>query len=652
MKMVTVIPLKKGIFKDTLTYFSTKEIPSGHMVEVSVRSKKVLGLVISSEEVAHLKSKIKGMDFNLKKITEAKGKSLFREEFLASAMLASKYFAGGRGSIITALIPSAFREEYDKIAKIKNETSENEKRSPASKIKPEKLLFQTSFSDRISFYKTLIRESFAQKKSLFIVLPTERDIEILEESLLKGIEHFIITLSGGMSAKKQLEGFQKIITSIHPVLILATAPYLSIPRYDIETIILENESSNSYRTIGRNHLDWRIFTEIFAVKIGAKLILADTLLRFETLALKNKGDWGELRPLSFRLNLENCEIKILGKSTPPEASEEKKGKFRILSEASLREIKSTLALGKNIFIFSLRKGLATLTVCRDCAEPLLCEKCLAPVVLYLSRNGQKRMFVCNRCGHEKSPETTCPNCGSWNLLPLGIGTDTVSEELKNLFPENIILKLDKESAGTARQAKKIVSDFEKEKGAILVGTEMALFYLKAKVPLSIIASFDSLWSIPSFKMSERVIQLLISILGQTEEKLIIETKNENDPAILAVANESLLSFFRSELEDRKNLGYPPFRRFIKITYQGDKESTVKAKKMLAEFLHDYTPEIFSGFVAKFKNKYITNALMKLAPGKWSLPELSADGEIDQNLLEKLLSLEPTFSLSVDPEDLL
>src|SRR3989344_6997014 len=181
---------------------------------------------------------------------------------------------------------------------------------------------------------------------------------------------------------------------------------------------------------------------------------------------------------------------------------------------------------------------------------------------------------------------------------------------------------------------------------------MTFFYLRKKVDLSIIASFDSLWSIPNYKMSEKILQLLLSTISKTEEKIIIQTKNKNDPALLAVKSENLLSFVREELEDRKNLGYPPYKRFIKITHLGDKDQTIKARKMLEENFKEYAPEIFSGFVARLQGKYATNALIKIDPKKWSLPEISASSSIDENLLNKLHSLQPTFEIYVDPEDLL
>jgi primosomal protein N' (replication factor Y) len=153
-------------------------------------------------------------------------------------------------------------------------------------------------------------------------------------------------------------------------------------------------------------------------------------------------------------------------------------------------------------------------------------------------------------------------------------------------------------------------------------------------------------------MSEKIIQIILSVINSTGKKVIIQTKNEKDPALLAIQSENLLSFVREELEDRKKLEYPPFKRFIKIIYLGDKEQTVRARKMLEEIFSEYHLEIFSGFVAKLKGKYMTNALIKIDSKKWSLPEISTNSTIDENLFAKLSSLPPQFEIFVDPEDLL
>ncbi|MFA6585668.1 MAG: hypothetical protein WCS86_00710 [Candidatus Paceibacterota bacterium] len=656
MKIVTILPLEKGIFKSDLTYFTAKDIKNGSIVSAPIRNKKILGLVISCEDVSTAKSDIKDMSFNLKKIIEIKEHSIFRNEFIESALLMSSYFVSKKNSGIISLIPSIFREKYDKIAKFSNSDVTTETTNITSpEIKTEKLLFQANFDDRISYYKTLIRGYFAQKKSVFIVLPTEYDIEIFYQSLSKGIENFTFSIHNGLRPKKILEKYEQIINSPHGVLILCTAQFLSIPRIDIGAIVVEHENSNVYKMIPKPHFDLRIFAELYASKINTKFILGDTLLHFETIARKEIEGLNEVYPMSFRTNFDKVKMDIINpneKEILPPQDQTKNPKFQLFSEKSIEEIENSLNNKKNVFIFSLRKGLATYTICKDCNETINCEKCLAPLVLYLSRDGKKRMFICNRCGTEKDPETKCPNCDSWNLIPLGIGTDTVFEEIKNKFPKVKIFKLDKESAKTAKGADEIIEEFEENHGSILVGTEMVFFYLQEKINLSIIASFDSLWSIPNYKMSEKIIQLLLSMLGKTENKLIIQTKNINDQALLAVKSENLLPFVREELEDRKNMNYPPFKRFIKITFLGDKEESAKAKKALENLLKEYNPDIFGGFVAKNKNQYVTNALIKLDPLKWSLPELLHGSSINQNLFNILSSLPPTYEVSVDPEDLL
>ncbi len=648
MYVVTVIPLKKGTFKEELTYFSSQNIPLFSIVTVTLRGKEMLGLAIDIESASDLKSEIKEARFNLKKIVAVKEQHLFKPELLMSALETSAYFVSNKSYTITTLIPNIFREEYDKIVKFENRNlpAEDNINNPKN-IRSEKLLLQTNLEDRLSFYKSLIRGHFANKKSVFVVLPTQGDIEFFEESLSKGIEQFTFSFSSELPAKKTLAKVKEVLALDHSVLVLGTAPYLSLPRNDFATIILEHENSNAYKTIAGPNIDMRIFTEIFASKINAKLVIGDTLLRFETIARKEIENLGEARTMSFRANF-NGDLKILGR----EPNEDKKQKFAVLADESIAEISSRLDKKQSVFIFTLRKGLGTTTVCRDCGDTLFCDKCSAPFILYLSKNRINRMYVCNRCGNEENTKILCKNCHSWNLESLGIGTDTVYEDVKKNFPNTMVFVLDKESAKDSKGAEKIAKEFEENHGSILIGTEMALFYLGSKVPLSIIASFDSLWSIPNFKMSEKIVGLVLSIISRTENTFIIQTKNDKDDALLAIRNDNLVAFVRNELEDRKNLGYPPYKRFIKISYAGGKDDTEKAKEFLAEFFKEYKPTIFDAFISKVKGQYVTNALIKVDRETWSLPSLLLGSKIESTLSKKLTSLNDVFNISIDPEDLL
>lgn len=649
MKTVTVIPLQKSIFKEELTYFTSKEIVPGSVVEIQVRNKKILGIALSSEDVSSSKSNIKGMSFELKKILNVKEKSFFRNEFIESGIKLSRYFATQKGNTLMHLMPTSFRENYDTLVTFLNKENNSKEKNKNQKL--EKILLQKSIEDRISFYKKLIRDSFKKGESVFMVLPGEKEVERFKDFFKEEFEDYIFSIHSKITEKKQLDIFKKINLNENPVFIIGTPQFLSIPRKDIKTIIIENESSNSYKNFNRPFLDMRVFVEIYAENIKAKLILADTLLRFETIARKIEL---KIKDLSFDIYA-NQEIEIENPNEnkdEPDLEKGNKKKFKLFKDETIEEIQKTIKNKENIFVFSLRKGLATMTVCSDCANTIECKNCSSPLVLYLSKDGENRVFVCNKCKSENDPMMKCPICDSWNLTPLGIGTDKFEEELRKIFPKEKIFKLDKESAKTNKGAEKIVKEFESTKGAILVGTEMAFSYINNKTKLSIIGSFDSLFSVPNFKISEKILHIIISTIGITNGKIIIQTKNGNSEILKIIKTKNILPFIEKELELRKKLNYSPFKRFIKISYFGDKENTIIAKKYLAETLKDYNPDMFSAFLSKQKGKYVTNALLKIDPEKWSSPEILPNSKIDEKLLIKLLNLPPDFYINIDPEDLL
>ena len=209
MRILTVIPLQKNSFKEELTYFSANDIPLGSVVNIPIRNKIVIGLVVESVDASTAKSEIKGMDFNLKKIIETKQTSIFQPEFVESVITTSKYFVSNKSAMMSYLIPKIIRDRYDEISKSYSNAKWNEKITTGAKT--EKLLFQAGTEERISYYKTLVRESFANKKSVFIALPTEYDIRNFENTLKKGIENFTIPLYSSLSSKKTLSGIEKIL---------------------------------------------------------------------------------------------------------------------------------------------------------------------------------------------------------------------------------------------------------------------------------------------------------------------------------------------------------------------------------------------------------------------------------------------------------
>ena len=653
MYIVTVIPIKKGFQKENLTYFSSSNIELGSIITIPIRKKTTQAIVIDVEDAISRKSELKNANFELRKIIHVDGQSPFTRDFFVTCERMAVYTAGNTGSIIKNMLPRIYLENIKSLKKPTDTESPHIKEN----LKQEKLIFQASNDDRLGFYRTLIREAFAKKESILILVPTRYDIQTYQEALARGIEEYVFSFHTEMKKKDLIEGYNNAISKDHPVLIIGTGVFMSIPRTDISTIIIEKESVESYKQHTRPYTDIRTFAEVFSCLKNMKLILGDTLLRPETLYRHERGELGEIHSPIFRLPEVERKIVIDMKEDAKKVHTTKKSKsFSVLAETTRAMIRHAIDHKESVFLYSLRKGLAPITICNDCGHTLVCPECDTPVVIYMGKRkvtdtkDPPRIFMCNKCGRRDTTEVRCPECASWNLTPLGIGTDRTCAEVQELFPNTPITQIDKESTGTDTEATKAILEFY-EKGGILIGTEMVFSYLKVPVDHSAIISLDGLLSIPSFNITQKVVHIIEKMHSMTKHNLIIQTRIPEHAILEKILSGNVLPLYREDLREREQYGYPPFKRLIKITFTGDKTETEKAKGYLSEVFSRYDPQIFSAFISKIKNQYITNTIIKVDPTLWQKP-YSEKMIIDPQLSRTLRGLPPSFSINIDPEDLL
>jgi len=649
MYIARVIPLSKSIKKEELTYFTSKKIPLGSIVSVPVRSKLIDAIIIDIEEATNLKSDLKSSSFKLKKIEKVKGDPPYEQAFFQACFEIKNYVASTTGTVLNAMLPSLFIEKYSTLKKVKIPLLENKN----ALIKNEKLIFQALLEDRLSWYRTLIREAFAKKESVFICVPTNYDIEIFYNNFAKGIEQYVFKFHSDLSKKSIVDNYNKCINEEHAILIIGTGKFLSIPRHDVKTIIIEHEHSEAYKQIARPYIDIRVFAEVYASIKHIKIIFGDTLLRPETLYRNEINALGEVTSPLFRLPKVERQIIVDMKK---EKDEKGTQTFQVLGQITKQMIDYAMEHNENVFLFTVRKGLAGITVCHDCGNTLLCDHCNAPVVLYNKKNkegdGELRIFMCNKCGHKKESKSTCPKCNSWNLTPLGIGTDRVVSELKKLYLKENIVQIDKETTNTDKEMKNACESFYNKAGSILVGTEMAFSCLRESITHSAIISLDGLLSIPSFNINQKILHLIEKLHSLTDRNLIIQTRIPENIILKHILSGNVLPIFREDLEERKIFNYPPFKKLIKITFKGSARDSTKAKDYLSVLFADFDPQVFSAFTNKVKGEYIINTVIKIDPKIWPIPPVNEIPEEQKVLLEKLLSLPPSFSINIDPEDLL
>jgi primosomal protein N' len=675
MNIIEVIPVAKGLKTETLSYFGPETLVLGSVVSVPLRKKTVQGIVTTVRLAREIKSDIKQADFSLKKISVLKDKGknnrqFFLKEFIETAQSAAIYYVASTGSVLDALVPDVILKKSaslatprtamiaEKMEKISNSENDSSKNKESKVIVPPKNLhevrvIQGDDEERYGSYRSLIRQEFAQKKSVLILLPTVEDALRAFGLLEKGIEDYAYLLHNSLPVKKLIETWNATVTHEHPVVIIATGSFLCIPRFDIGTVVVEKESSRGWKSQRRPYLDIRTVAELFTRKYGIPLIIGDTLLRTETLWREAEGEILQSAPFKFR-SLGTARETLVD-MRQYKTAEDPADRFRVLSDEVEKLIRHNKENNQFMIILATRRGISPSVICADCQTIVTCTNCSAPIVLHKApptmavnlenksaTHTAKNFFMCHRCGARRPADENCKLCGGWRLTALGIGIDLVSEKIHEKFPDIIVSRIDSDTTPTEKQARAAIDHFKTHPGSILLGTEMMLLYANKKVDNAAVISLDSLFSIPDFRIQEKIIHTLLTIRSLTLRELVIQTRRAEEKIFEHALKGNLNDFYRSSIDERKMWNYPPFTTLIKITLEGDKESIVADMSLIQKNLEPHTVDIFPAFTHTVKGKYVLHGLMRIPSGRWP----------DRDLSDKLRALPHQTRVNIDPDNLL
>jgi len=627
LKVVTVIPINKSMLRSSLSYFTKDIVSIGSFVKINIRNKINLGLVISVTNASSVKSDLKNSSFALKKLSKGNSARL-STGFIKACEQTAIYYATTTGSIISTILPKFFLDFPELI-------QNNQKEIIRPETIHEPYLIQLPIDERYGEYKTIIRESFARGSSVLFITPTIEEAKKSLDILSKGINDYTFT-TAGQSPKKLKDIFTKCHKEKHPILLITTASFGAFNRSDLNTIIIERENSRSYRTLSKPYIDLKTFFEILARETGKTLILGDSFISVKSLWSEKQGKFAELSPLKWKSNfsIKTCLIDMKAPLKTDEAT-----RFRIFSKELTELIGKSIEEKKKIFLFGTRKGLAPSTICSDCGDLLECSNCKAPLVLHENKNNE-RFYLCHACGAKRTSETRCDKCNSWNLNPLGIGIDKISQEVKDLFPRANVYVLDKDKASTANKASATINKFMNDEHGVLVGTELALLYTE-KIPNIGVVSLDSLFSIPDFSINERIFYLVNRIIEKCESQFIVQTRNIGRDILNLAIKGDILEFYRKEIQERDELQYPPFSLFIKVITEGTPTELEKKSIYLLQTFKEYNPDFMKSKGMK-SGRINLSMILRLKRNNWP----------DSNLVQKLLLLSPEFLIKVDPESII
>lgn len=254
-----------------------------------------------------------------------------------------------------------------------------------------------------------------------------------------------------------------------------------------------------------------------------------------------------------------------------------KERIGVLSPLLVERIARTLERGEQAMIFLNRRGFAPFLHCPDCGHVPRCSHC---EVTFTYHSGRP-ILRCHYCGTERPAPDDCPECGGSRITHRGVGTQRVEEDLRGAFPAARVARMDLDTTRRRDGARKILHDFAEGKVDLLLGTQMiAKGHHFPGVSLVGVVNADTALHLPDFRAAEKTLQLLLQVSGRAgrgdrEGEVVVQTFHPDHYSLKAAVHHDFEMFVERELEDRRELGYPPFSRIVSLTFRGKKPGTVR-----------------------------------------------------------------------------
>jgi primosomal protein N' (replication factor Y) len=257
------------------------------------------------------------------------------------------------------------------------------------------------------------------------------------------------------------------------------------------------------------------------------------------------------------------------------------GNRSIFSRALQTELAHVLEHGLQAILFLNRRGMATYVFCRDCGYTLKCPRCDIPLTYHTQSRRRSNALICHRCGYTRNIPAKCPDCSSTRIKQFGTGTERVEAEVRDLFPQARTLRWDWETTRQKGAHDAILSQFSNHQADILIGTQMLAKGLDLPLVTLVGAVLaDVGLQLPDYRAAERAFQVLTQVAGRAGRsplggQVILQTFQPDHYVIQMAAQHDYRGFYKQELAHRRQLGYPPYARLVRLEFRGRDESQVE-----------------------------------------------------------------------------
>jgi len=534
-------------------------------------------------------------------------------------------------SVINGLVGKGVLKEYfirkDRIAYDGKDSSDIKKLSDAqsealNKIKTSfetkntALLHGVTSSGKTEIYVQLIEEILKQKKQVLYMLP---EIALTTQLIIRLQYYFgekISVYHSKYSISERVEVWNNVLENKPKAqIIIGARSSLFLPFSKLGLIIVDEEHEPSFKQYAPSpRYNGRDSAVVLAKLHNAKVLMGSATPSLESYYNAKNDRYGLI---TLKKRFGNVMMPAIELVDIKEKYRKKlmNGHF---SDRLLEEINLSLKNNEQVILFQNRRGYSPVIECNTCGVSPQCPNC----DVSLTYHQYKNQLRCHYCGYNVPKMVSCIACGSETLDHKGFGTEQIELELKELFPDSRIARMDQDTTKRKHAHAKIIEALELQEIDILVGTQMLAKGLDFRhVSLVGVMNADNLLNFPDFRAHERSFQLLQQVAGRAGRtkkrgKVIIQTYNPYHQILQQVSINSFDEMYKQQMEDRYQFKYPPYYRMIKIVVKErsfqkmDKSSIWLAKalkiKLKENVLGPETPS-----VGRIRNMFITNILIKI-----------------------------------------
>ena len=484
---------------------------------------------------------------------------------------------------------------------------------------PVTLLHGVTSSGKTEIYIHLIQKAINEHKQVLYLLPEIALTVQITERLKAVFGNRLGIYHSKYSDAERVEIWKKQLSSNPYDVILGARSAVFLPFHRLGLVVIDEEHEQSFKQqdpAPRYHARSAaiVLAQMYA---GAKTLLGTATPSMESYYNAKQGKYG-LVELSRRYkdiqlpSIEVVDMKDLYRRKMVS------GPF---SPRLLTAVRGALERGEQAILFQNRRGFAPMIECRQCGWVPKCPNCDISLTYHKSMN----YLSCHYCGYTMKVPEVCPCCESKDIRGRGYGTEKIEDEIRSIFPEARIARMDLDTTHTRNAYERLISDFSTGKNNLLIGTQMVTKGLDfGKVSVVGILNADSMLNYPDFRAYEQAFMMMSQVSGRAGRKgkrgeVILQTKTPDLPVIQYVVHNDYQTFFKELLDERCEFHYPPFYHLVYVYLKHRDENIVNTAGVeLGSRLRDIFGARVLGpdkpAVARVKTLSIRKIVLKLENG--------------------------------------